>query len=249
MKFIRIGIAALVVVPALLLSVFIAIIPAGIMKLFHGRKAADRWMRLNGTFIAKLILVMLNVKVHVDGKENLPLDGTPVCFMANHQSLLDVPVVVGPLGIWAGFITKKELKKVPIVNFWVQSINCIYIDRKSPRSSVEAILSGVKNIKDGIPMFIFPEGTRSKTGKLGEFKNGSLKLATRAKAMIVPIAIKGIRPGLEGISSLRRVHAYVSVCKPIPTAELDDEQLKELHNVVYGEIETRFAQLPAPAAK
>lgn len=247
MKFIRIFIAAVVVVPALLLSVFVAIIPAGIMKLFRGRKAADKWMRINGTFIARLILFMLNVKVHVDGKENLPPAGTPVCFMANHQSLLDVPVVVGSVGIWAGFISKKEIKKVPIVNFWVQSINCVYIDRKSPRSSIEAILKGVQNIKNGIPMFIFPEGTRSKTGQLGEFKNGSLKLATRAKAMIVPIAIKGIRPGLEGIHNLRRVHAYVSVCKPLPTADLDEEQLKDLHNVVYGAIESRFAELPEPS--
>ncbi|MFA6688197.1 MAG: lysophospholipid acyltransferase family protein [Sphaerochaetaceae bacterium] len=244
----RIFVAAVVVVPALLLSVVVAIIPAGVMKLFRCRKAADRWMRLNGTFLAKLILFMLNVKVHVDGLENLPPEGTPVCFMANHQSLLDVPTVIGPLGIWAGFITKKELKKVPVVNFWVQSINCIYIDRKSPRSSIEAILNGVKNIKNGIPMFIFPEGTRSKTGRLGEFKNGSLKLATRAKAVIVPISIKGLRPALEGIRNLRRVHAYVSVCPPLPTADLNDEQLKDLHNVVYGEIASRFAQLPEPNA-
>lgn len=246
MKIIRIFIAALIVVPALILSVFVAIIPAGIMKLFHGRKAANKWMRINGTFIAKLILFMLNVKVHVDGIENLPTDGTPVCFMANHQSLLDVPIVVGSLGIWAGFITKKELDRVPIVNFWVRSINCIYIDRKSARSSIEAILKGVQNIKNGIPMFIFPEGTRSKTGQLGEFKNGSLKLATRSKAVVVPIAIRGIRPGLEDVRNLRRVHAYASVCKPVATADLTDEQLKDLPHVIYGEIETRFAELPGP---
>ncbi len=244
MKFIRIFFAGLIVIPALLLSLFVSIIPAGIMKLFGGKKAAGKWMRVNGHFIADLILFMLNVKVTVQGRENIPPEGTPVCFMANHQSLLDVPVVCGPLRIWAGFISKKEIKKVPIINWWVSSINSVYIDRKSPRSSIEAILKGVQNIKDGIPMFIFPEGTRSKTGKLGEFKNGSLKLATRAKATIVPIVIKGDRAGLEGIKNLKRVHVSVSVCKPVDTAQMDEEQIKELPQVIYGEMTKTFNALP-----
>ncbi|PKL12113.1 MAG: 1-acyl-sn-glycerol-3-phosphate acyltransferase [Spirochaetae bacterium HGW-Spirochaetae-8] len=232
-----------IVIPVLLLSVFVAIIPVAIMRLFKAERAADRWARINGTMIATISVWTLNVKMHVDGLEHIPADGTPLCFVANHQSLLDIPAVVSGLGIWAGFITKKELKKVPLLHFWIESINCVYIDRKSPRSSIEAIIKGVDNIRKGIPMFIFPEGTRSKTGALGEFKVGSLKLATRAKALVVPIAICGTRKAFEEKKGLGRVHVRISVCEPIPTAALTEEEIKLLPAKVFGAVESKYNDL------
>jgi len=232
-----------IVIPVLLLSVFVAIIPVAILRLFKADRAADRWARINGTMIAAIAVWTLNVKMHVDGLENIPADGTPLCFVANHQSQLDIPAVVSGLHIWAGFITKKELKKVPLLHFWIEAINCVYIDRKSPRSSIEAIIKGVDNIRKGIPMFIFPEGTRSKTGALGEFKVGSLKLATRAKALIVPIAINGTRKSFEDKKGLGRVHVRISVCEPIPTAGLTEDEIKELPAKVFGAVEAQYNRL------
>ena len=243
LKILHIALASLVVVPVLILSVFIAIIPAALLRLFKANRAADRWTRVNGTLVARIILWSLNTRIHADGMENIPQKGTPICFMANHQSLLDPFAVVAGLHIWAGFITKRELKKVPLVNFWIESINCVYIDRKSPRSSIGAILKGVDNIRKGIPMFVFPEGTRSKSGGLGEFKSGSLKLATRAKAVIVPIAISGSRNAFEDKRGIRPVHIWISVCKPIPTEQLTDAELKTLPDTVYHTIQQRYDQL------
>jgi 1-acyl-sn-glycerol-3-phosphate acyltransferase len=232
-----------IVIPVLFLSVFVAIIPVAVLRLFKAERAADRWARINGTLIAATAVWTLNVKMHVDGLENIPVDGTPLCFVANHQSLLDIPSVVSGLHIWAGFITKKELKKVPLLHFWIEAINCVYIDRKSPRSSIEAIIKGVDNIRKGIPMFIFPEGTRSKTGALGEFKPGSLKLATRAKALIVPIAISGTRKSFEDKKGLGRVHVRISVGEPISTAGLTEEEVKALPAKVFGAVETQYNAL------
>ena len=243
LKRIHLAIAIGIVVPTFILSLFVGIIPAAVIRLFGARRAAYRWMRFNGTNISRTILWSLRIKLDVFGLERIPPEGSQVCFVSNHQSMLDIPVVLAGLRIWAGFIAKSELKKVPILNTWIKSMNCVLIDRKSPRSSIEAILKGVENIRAGIPMFVFPEGTRSKTGALGEFKSGSLKLATRAKAIIVPITIDGTRKALEQKRGIGRVTVRISVADPIATAALDEEQLKKLPETVYGAIEEQFLSL------
>jgi 1-acyl-sn-glycerol-3-phosphate acyltransferase len=93
-------------------------------------------------------------------------------------------------------------------------------------------------------MLIFPEGTRSKSGRIGELKKGSLKLATRSKSVIVPITIKGLRAGMELLHGFKRVHAYVSIGKPIYTDNLSNEEISTLHESVYGTIAKRFDELP-----
>ncbi|MFA5467447.1 MAG: lysophospholipid acyltransferase family protein [Sphaerochaetaceae bacterium] len=240
MKYIHLFFAILLVVLTFIFSIFVAIIPAAIMKLFKRRLSAEKWMRVNGTLIAKTIVWSLNMKLVVEGQEKIPPQGTPVCYVANHQSMLDIPVVIAGLHVWAGFITKQELKKVPILSNWIKAMQCVYIDRSSGRSSIEAILKGVENIKNGVRMFIFPEGTRSKTGQLGQFKSGSLKLATRSKAVIVPITIEGTRQGVKEKKGFRRVIVHLSVSDPIETASLDAEELKALPGRVYSAIEQQF---------
>ena len=239
MKPIRIAFAALFILPILILSPLYAFLPAALM----GGERKVRHLRRCGHFIGNSICFFLGVRVHVDGQENNP-EGGNICYMSNHQSMLDIAAFVGAANLWASVIVKAELKKVPIVNMWCNAIECVYIERKSPHDAIKAIFQGVEKLKSGGNMLIYPEGTRSKTGELGEMKSGSLKLATRAKATIVPITVKGMRPGLEDIRNFRIVHAYVSIGEPIPTAGLDDEGLKALDQVVYGAIAKRYAELP-----
>jgi 1-acyl-sn-glycerol-3-phosphate acyltransferase len=242
MHFIRLAIAYLFVTPLLILSVFYAFIPAGILKLLKAESAANTWLRICGQGIARFSLFMVGVYVTVDGRENLPAE-TNICYVANHLSMLDILVFSGPANLWASIIAKAELRKVPIINLWSKAIGCIFIERKSPHSTVKAILSGVEKLKKGKPMLIFPEGTRSKTGKIGELKPGSLKMATRSKAIIVPITIMGTREGLENLKGCKRTHAFLSIGKPIPTAELGPEELELLPQTVYGEISRRYDEL------
>ena len=242
MHYIRMAIAYLFVIPLMILSTIYAFVPAGILKLFKADKRAGQWLRICGRGIANFSLFMLGVSVLVDGRENLPSEKN-ICFVANHHSMLDIIAFVGPANLWACIIAKAELRKVPVVNLWCAAIGCIFIDRNSPHSSVKAILTGVQRLKQGKPMLIFPEGTRSKTGQIGELKPGSLKLATRAKAIIVPITIQGTREGLETIHGFRRIYARLSIGKPIPTADLTPEELENLPQVVYGEISRRHDEL------
>lgn len=239
MKPIRIAFAALFILPILILSPLYAFLPAALM----GGERKARHLRRCGHFVGSSICFFLGVRVHVDGRENVP-EGGNICYMSNHQSMIDIASFVGPANLWASVIVKAELKKVPIVNMWCDAIECVYIERKSPHDAVKAIFRGVEKLKGGGNMLIYPEGTRSKSGALGEMKSGSLKLATRAKATIVPITIKGMRAGLEGIKNFKIVDAYVSIGEPIPTAGLDEEALKGLDHVVYGAIAERYGQLP-----
>ncbi len=241
------ALATVVVFSTFLLSVVFGMLPALIMRLFGARTAAERWLRFNGTNISRIVLWSLNTRIETRGIKRIPADGTPICFVSNHQSMLDIPAVIAGLGIWAGFIAKAELKRVPILNFWIGTMKSVYIDRKSPRSSIEAILKGVDNIRKGIPMFVFPEGTRSRTGELGQFKSGSLKLATRAKAVIVPITIDGTRRALEQKQGVRAVHVILSVAEPIPTEDLTEEELKALPDTVYGAIDRQFKSITEKA--
>ncbi|MGI6466694.1 MAG: lysophospholipid acyltransferase family protein [Sphaerochaetaceae bacterium] len=239
-KNIYVTLAMFIIIPTFILSVFIAFIPALVLRLFKQDKRAEKWLRINGTNIARIIIWSLRIELIPSGMENIPTDTNKICFVSNHQSMLDIPSVLAGLRIWSGFITKKELNKIPILRHWIRAMNCVYIDRKSPRASLGAILQGVENIKNGIPMFVFPEGTRSKDGQLGKFKNGSLKLATKAKATIVPITIDGNHTALSQRKSLKRAKVYLTVAEPIDTSTMDEEQLKGVADQVYSAIEEKF---------
>lgn len=79
----------------------------------------------------------------------------------------------------------------------MKEFDCVFIDRENTREGLKSILQGVENLKRGRSMLIFPEGTRSKSHKINEFKKGSMKLATKAKVPIVPITVDGAFKGLE----------------------------------------------------
>jgi 1-acyl-sn-glycerol-3-phosphate acyltransferase len=136
------------------------------------------------------LLKLAGIEVIIKGKENLPKNSN-VLFVSNHQGNFDIPILINALNQRVAFIAKKEIKKMPFIGEWMTLINCIFIDREDVRQSVRAINKGAKQIKNGQAMVVFPEGTRSKDGKLNEFKAGSLKLAVKADADIIPVTIDG----------------------------------------------------------
>lgn len=230
----RICLGAVVLAPLLASNVVLVFLPYAILRLLGGKRAAvwwrDHWLR----FMSGAFFVCLGISYHVMGRENLPSDGR-ICYIANHQSLLDLPAIFSAVRREPGVITKVEIKRVPIINWWCKVLDCVFIDRKSVRSSIKAILDGVANVEKGIPMLVFPEGTRSRTGKVAEFKAGSFNLATRSKAVIVPIAIEGTRTSLESRRKWH-THVYVSIGRPVDTSSMTDEQRKAIHFLVQDEV-------------
>ena len=241
-KFIKIFIAAIIVVPFLILS-YIPLFIAFLFRKAGNKNASEFIIDKTAHLLIRFIFFMLGGKVVVEGLENVPNSGR-ICFIGNHSSVLDCIAVMYPKKVFTGFIGKVEVKKIPIVNSWFDALNSVYIDRKSPRDSIKAILQGSENIKNGKSMTIFPEGTRSKDGLVHEFKAGSFKMASRVDALICPVAIKGTRYLFETPYSLLRKKVYISFLPAIDTSLMNEEEKKEIHSFVENSIRKCYESLP-----
>lgn len=180
-------------------------------------------------------------KVNISGLENVP-EG-PVVFISNHQGNFDIPILLGFIDKPKAFIAKIELSKIPVFSKWIKKIRCIFIDRNDPRQSLRAINDGVKTLKEGHSMIIFPEGTRSKGPKISEFKKGSLRLATKAKVPIVPITIDGTYKIMEanGKLNIKPAEVKLTISDPIYTDHLTKEEESGLSDRVYEIIKSHLS--------
>lgn len=186
----------------------------------------------------KFTMKVLKMNLTIEGKENIP--DKACCFIGNHQSILDIPVLLYSADRIIGFIGKKELLKVPIIGGWLRRTPSVAIDRSNVRGAIEVINKGAENLKDGKDMGIFPEGTRSKNGQIGEFKKGSFKLATKAKAIIVPYTIIGIGKVLGDKRKVVDTDIKIIYHNPINCAELSREEIKELPKTVEEIVKSVF---------
>lgn len=196
------------------------------LKKFKDEKVAKDYITKTSNLWSKFTLNIIGIELEVKGRENIP-EG-PVVFIGNHTSILDIPIILYTIGHIVGFISKKEVLKAPIIGYWLKRGHCIPLDRQNPREAIKVINEGVEKLKSGYSMAIFPEGTRSKDGKVGVFKKGSLKLATKAKVPIVPISIDRASRAFEDEKKFRATKIRVVFGKPINTHELTREEEKEI---------------------
>ena len=217
-----------------LFSMILGIIPGTILRFLGLRKLAERYIRFNGEMLSRGIVISLGGSVTIKGLNHIPTDEMRLCFVSNHKSLVDIPLIVGYLPIPLGFIAKKELHRVPILRTWMDILGCVYMDRSDLRSQIKAILDGVIAIKAGHPQLIFPEGTRSRSESFGTFKSGSIKLATKAKAIILPLTINNTSLLLESKTHIRKQEIELIIHEPINTEKLSDTELKELPERIFS---------------
>ncbi|MCK8060008.1 MULTISPECIES: 1-acyl-sn-glycerol-3-phosphate acyltransferase [unclassified Fusibacter] len=144
----------------------------------------------NASSWAKSLLRLAGCKTEITGLEHIPIEGAAL-YVSNHQGAFDIPLMLANIDRPFGFIAKEELAKLPFVSSWMRYLQCVFITRGNPREAIKAINGGVKLLKDGHSLLVFPEGTRSRDGQLLAFKPGSLKLATKSGAPIIPITISG----------------------------------------------------------
>lgn len=178
----------------LLLSLLIGLILAFVSVImflsffqrFRKNKPFDN--RFNHRFINSILslaLHLMRVKLTVTGRENIPKDKNFV-MVGNHQENYDVIIlkVIFKDKI-LNFIAKEALSKVPVLGNWIVLLGNIFISRDADRSAAESIVKGIKQVRKGINMAIFPEGKRSFGNELIEFKSGAFKLAMKPKADIL----------------------------------------------------------------
>ncbi len=176
----------------------------------------------------KQVVKDIRADVAVTGRENIP-DNGPVVFVSNHQSFADIPVLVSILDKFqTGFVAKQSLEKLPLYGQWADLVRCVFILRESPRESLKAMKKGIEYIEQGFSMAIFPEGTRSRGGKMAEFKKGSMKLATIPGVPIVPIALNGTYAIYEETGVFKKAKVEVKILPPVNTKDISKEEEKEL---------------------
>lgn len=184
---------------------------------------------------ANSLLNLSGCEVEIEGEEHVPTDRN-VLFVSNHQGNFDIPVLIKHIEKPKGFIAKKELGKIPLLSNWMQEMNCVFMDRDNPRESIRAIQEGTKLLKKGYSLVLFPEGTRSKDGNLGEFKAGGLRLATKSKTDIIPVTINGTKDLMQKDSIIikpAKVKVVISPLIEIEKYEGDTKALSEdIHNII-----------------
>nr|WP_297708120.1 lysophospholipid acyltransferase family protein [uncultured Butyrivibrio sp.] len=173
------------------------------------------------------------VKRTVIGEENVPKD-TAVLYVGNHRSIFDIVLAYPRVPSPTGFIAKKEILKVPLLNIWMIYMDCLFLDRKDLRKGMEMILTAIDKVKNGISIFIYPEGTRNKTdAPLGEFHKGSFKIAQKTNCPIVPVVINHSDDILEKhFPWIKSTHITIEYCKPILMSDLSKEDQKNIDQYV-----------------
>lgn len=188
-----------------------------------------------------VVLFISGVKRTVIGEENVPKD-TAVLYVGNHRSIFDIVLAYPRVPAPTGFIAKKEILKVPLLNIWMIYMDCLFLDRKDIRKGMEMILTAIDKVKNGISIFIYPEGTRNKTdAPLGEFHKGSFKIAQKTGCPIIPVVINHSDEIFEQhMPFIKRTHVTIEYCKPIIPGELSKEDQKNIDKFVYDIVEQTY---------
>ena len=178
------------------------------------------WSKLNG--------LLTPMMVKVKGREKIDKKKSYV-IISNHQSIYDIFLVYGWLGIDIKWVMKKELGKIPGIGFGSRKVGHIFLDRSNSRVALESLNDAKRKLINGTSVVIFPEGTRSTTGYPGNFKKGAFKLALDLGLPILPITILGTDKILPtGTLDLRPGIATLIIHEPIDITRYTEEHMKDL---------------------
>ena len=213
----------------LILSIPLLLIEWVIGKFSPRAKDISSLRIVQGVF--RLCLFFTGIKLTVIGVENVPRDQA-VLYIGNHRSFFDILVTYTRCHDITGYVAKKELLKIPLLNFWMMYLHCLFLDRHDIKEGLKTILKGIAEIKNGVSICIFPEGTRSESESevdMLPFHDGSFKLATKTNCPIVPMAITNTAEIFEAhFPKIKPCHVILEYGKPIIPSELAKDELKHI---------------------
>lgn len=212
-----------------------------IVRLFNKKAAAHMaQVIVKGAF--NLVMFVSGCKKTILGKENIPAD-TPVMYAANHRSFYDIILAYATVPNQTAFISKMEIKKMPCVAQWMYFLNCLFMDRGDVKQNLNVILSAISLVKEGYSIYIAPEGTRNATDTLLEFKEGSMKIATKGKCPIIPVCLCNTENIFENnLPWIKRGKILIEYGKPIYPDDLNKETKKQLGAYVREQIDAMYKE-------
>lgn len=206
------------------------------------KQAAARVALFMVRIVFHLVMFLSGCKKTVLGRENIPTD-VPVMYAANHRSFYDIILAYATVPNQTAFISKMEIKKMPCVAQWMYFLNCLFMDRSDIKQNLNVILEAISLVKDGYSIYIAPEGTRNATDTLLEFKEGSMKIATKAKCPIIPVCLCNTENIFENrLPWIKGGKILIEYGKPIYPDELDKETKKHLGAYVREQIDQMYKE-------
>lgn len=198
-----------------------------IVEKFNHQRQQEHSLRIVQAMF-RMIFRITGSKLVVKGQERVPQGA--VLYVGNHRSYFDIIVGYTVVPGLAGFVAKKEMTRYPILVNWMKLVNCLFLNRTDIKEGLKTILEGIEKIKNGISIWIFPEGTRNENKDLLElmpFKEGSLKIAEKSGCPVVPVAITGTAEIFENhIPFMRPSQVTIEFGEPIYLKQLPKELKK-----------------------
>lgn len=192
---------------------------------------AELFMQRIVQFALWVVWHVSGVKLTTIGLENIPED-QPVLFVGNHLSYFDVVIAYSQMKNRTIFIGKASLEKIPFLSWNMKFLRCLFIDRTNMRQGVKTIMEAADMTKEGISVFIYPEGMRNTNGdelKLHTFHDGSFKVAQRGPCPIIPVAITNTANIFENhIPWIKATRVVIEYGKPVSWDDLDKDTRKHI---------------------
>lgn len=192
---------------------------------------------------APVLLRFGPVRLDVEGRERID-PSRAYFFAANHESWVDIPALFAALPLPVLFLAKRELARIPLIGRYMKAMGMVYVDRTDRKESVRSVGEAGARLREGWSILSFPEGTRTKDGRLQRFKTASFAAALEAGVPVVPVALEGparilSRDGFRARSGVIKV----AIGEPISTIGLNRGDRGELARQVQREVEGLLAAM------
>jgi 1-acyl-sn-glycerol-3-phosphate acyltransferase len=228
-----------IALPLLLILTILTAITTTVGSLLGG---AHFWGYYPGKIWSKLICILLFIRVKVVGKEHLH-PRTSYVFTPNHQGAFDIFLIYGYLGRNFKWMMKKSLRKIPLVGKACESAGHIFVDRSGPKKVHETIEKAEASLVDGVSVVVFPEGSRTYTGHMGQFKKGAFQLADDLQLAVVPVTIDGSFRILPRTGHwIHPHHMTLTIHEPIPPKGRGPENIRLTMQEAYEKVESALPE-------
>lgn len=220
------------------LSAVLFLVPMSLVTVRHGgrdpgRRIRGRWMRRFGRFTSRLTPLW---RFSVEGEPPADVRQRAYMVVSNHESTSD-PFLLSWLPFDMRFVAKQSIFRLPLIGWLMKLSGDIPLERGNRESVARMREECLRTLAAGVPLMMFPEGTRSPDGALGPFKDGAFELAIQAQVPVLPVVVSGTRACRpKGSLWFGQARARVRLLPPVPTAGLTREDVPRLREEVRAHI-------------
>ena len=202
------------------------------------------WGYYPGKLWSQFILAVLLIPIKVTGRENLA-HGQSYVFVSNHQGAFDIFLIYGHLCRNFKWMMKVQLRSIPLVGLACAKAHHIFVDKRGPKKIKATYDTARETLKDGMSLVVFPEGARTYTGRMNDFKRGAFMLADELQLPVVPLTINGsfkVLPRYRKTYIPDRHPITLTIHKPIPPIGQGADNVQHVMEHSYDAIKSALHQ-------